>query len=86
MIPVPYDSFEAPHPEQAADMNCIDIQNDGTCKIKSSRCPNAYCNEDNILVDAKRVNIKKIELDIPWRENMTEREKKKRWKEGNDNR
>merc|ERR1712223_622366 len=66
--PVPYNSFEAPHPEQAADKNCFQgFNSDGTCKI-SSGCPDAYCTKDNILTGAKNVKIVKIKLDLLWNE------------------
>ena len=87
--PVKYFSFEAPNPEQAADEECLkskgwELPNgeDGTCQIRS-RCPNAKCNDDNILVDAKKVKIQKINLDIPWSENLTAKAKRKRWLLGN---
>ena len=76
--PVPYNLWEAPNPEQAADKNCfVGLNQDGTCKIRSS-CPNASCNEDNILVGARRVGIQKINVDIPWSENLPDKAKNKR--------
>ena len=88
--PVPYKSFDAPHPEQAANEDCLKNQNhlpkgeDGTCQIRADVCPNAKCNDDNILVDAKKVHIWKINPDIPWSETMTDWSKTKRWLMGND--
>ena len=89
--PVKYFSFEAPNPEQAADEECLKSKSwelpngeDGTCRqIRKWACPNAKCNDDNILVDAKKVHIWKINPDIPWSETMTENAKRKRWLMGN---
>ena len=85
--PVPYNSWEAPHPEQAADKNCFEgFNSDGTCKIRKWLCPDAYCTKDNILKGAKNVKIEKIKLDLPWNESMTNKAKMKRHIYGNDNR
>ena len=48
--PIPRDigAFDAPHPEQQADMACfLGFNKDGTCKFHES-CPDAYCNEDKL--------------------------------------
>ena len=88
MRPVPYNMWEAPNPEQAAETLCFEKLNlDGTCKIRSwANCPNAYCNEDNILVGARKVGIQKVNVDIPWNENLSNKAKNKRHWYGNDNR
>ena len=90
--PVPYASFDAPNPEQAADQECLMKRSwewekygvdAGPCQVRP-RCPNAKCNEDNILVDAKKVSIQKVNVNIPWSETMTYKAKIKRWLMGND--
>ena len=89
--PVPYDSFESPNSEQAADQTCLKRQSwewkdggEGPCQVRKSRCPNAKCNEDNILVNAEKVPIQKVNVDLPWSETMTEKAKRKRWLQGTD--
>ena len=89
--PVPYDSFESPNSEQAADQTCLKRQSwewkdggEGPCQVRKSRCPNAKCNEDNILVNAEKVEIQKVNVDRPWSETMTEKAKRKRWLQGTD--
>ena len=89
--PVPYDTFESPNSEQAADQNCLKRRpwewkdgGEGPCQVRKSRCPNAKCNEDNILVNAEKVKIQKVNVDLPWSETMTEKAKRKRWLQGTD--
>ena len=89
--PVPYDSFESPNSEQAADQKCLKRRfwewkdgGEGPCQVRKSRCPNAKCNEDNILVNAEKVEIQKVNVDRPWSETMTEKAKRKRWLQGTD--
>ena len=95
--PVPYDSFESPNPEQAADQACLKRQSwewkdgdgvGGPCQVRKWRCPNAKCNEDNILVNAEKVRFinynEKVNVDLPWNETMTKNEKYKRWLQGTD--
>ena len=94
--PVPYDSFESPNSEQAADQTCLKRQSwewkdggEGPCQVRKWRCPNAKCNEDNILVNAEKVRFtgnsrEKVNVDLPWSETMTKNEKKKRWLQGTD--
>ena len=89
--PVPYDSFESPNSEQAADQKCLKRRpwdwkdgGEGPCQVRKSRCPNAKCNEDNILVNAEKVKIQKVNVDLPWSETMTEKAKRKRWLQGTD--
>ena len=79
--PIPRDigAFDAPHPEQQADMACfLGFNKDGTCKFHES-CPDAYCNEDNIIIGAKKVKIEKVKIDQPWKETMSFKAKFKRW-------
>ena len=89
--PVPYDSFESPNSEQAADQKCLKRRpwewkdgGEGPCQVRKSRCPNAKCNEDNILVNAEKVKIQKVNVDLPWSDTMTEKAKRKRWLQGTD--
>ena len=89
--PVPYDTFESPNSEQAADQKCLKRRpwdwkdgGEGPCQVRKSRCPNAKCNEDNILVNAEKVKIQKVNVDLPWSETMTEKAKRKRWLQGTD--
>ena len=89
--PVPYDSFESPNSEQAADQKCLKRRSwewkdggEGPCQVRKSHCPNAKCNEDNILVNAEKVEIQKVNVDRPWSETMTEKAKRKRWLQGTD--
>ena len=95
--PVPYDSFESPNSELAADQACLKRQSwewkdgdgvGGPCQVRKWRCPNAKCNEDNILVNAEKVRFinynEKVNVDLPWSETMTKNEKYKRWLQGTD--
>ena len=89
--PVPYDTFESPNSEQAADQKCLKRRpwdwkdgGEGPCQVRKSRCPNAKCNEDNILVNAEKVKIQKVNVDLPWSDTMTEKAKRKRWLQGTD--
>ena len=95
--PVPYDSFESPNSELAADQACLKRQSwewkdgdgvGGPCQVRKWRCPNAKCNEDNILVNAEKVRFinynEKVNVDLPWNETMTKNEKYKRWLQGTD--
>ena len=89
--PVPYDTFESPNSEQAADQKCLKRRpwdwkdgGEGPCQVRKWYCPNAKCNEDNILVNAEKVKIQKVNVDLPWSDTMTEKAKRKRWLQGTD--
>ena len=84
MRPVPTDSFDSPAKGLIQRFKCVDgVDSDRKCVIGKS-CKGAYCDEKNILHGGKIEAIQE-EAVGPWKEDMSEDERKSRKVQGWEN-
>jgi len=83
MRPIKSNAWDAPNPGQEANEMCFNQRwdaspSDGPCQINTSRCPDAYCDENNILRGARAQGVTQT-YEGPYQDASQQEQNQRKW-------